>query len=382
MKMTRMVCLFLLSSLLLWASLVYSASYVPLRWCGKHSWSWCAGTGPMADPTDVKNAMNQFSSNAISRWDDEVVNIKKRFALVWGQGLGTEIRKNFSSNESLKEFQANGIRDMVLNYVNAGTIIDSQKTFGPPARNKNLEDMIEISAQFQGSQKAANLLINKNDSNFQVYENKWSTILQARSQIADMDSENITSELLFPSIRTLKPGQIGQSSNLHKRILDPLPIPMAKSDADNHKKERGQKLRAAQMLVPQRIVFENMIDFAPSMDADRAKIVYQKMTGKTETPDFVKDGKISRAAMTTLLVNSKFSNPNWYAELGEKNSTAMLRERLIMKAFEIEQQKQRLKSLQSAAMVLAQSMAGKENGRYTPYIQALRNQVWLNNIRN
>jgi hypothetical protein len=336
----------------------------------------------MADPTDVKNAMNQFSSNAISRWDDEVVNIKKRFALVWGQGLGTEIRKNFSSNESLKEFQANGIRDMVLNYVNAGTIIDSQKTFGPPARNKNLEDMIEISAQFQGSQKAANLLINKNDSNFQVYENKWSTILQARSQIADMDSENITSELLFPSIRTLKPGQIGQSSNLHKRILDPLPIPMAKSDADNHKKERGQKLRAAQMLVPQRIVFENMIDFAPSMDADRAKIVYQKMTGKTETPDFVKDGKISRAAMTTLLVNSKFSNPNWYAELGEKNSTAMLRERLIMKAFEIEQQKQRLKSLQSAAMVLAQSMAGKENGRYTPYIQALRNQVWLNNIRN
>jgi hypothetical protein len=60
----------------------------------------------------------------------------------------------------------------------------------------------------------------------------------------------------------------------------------------------------------------------------------------------------------------------------------MLRERLIMKAFEIEQQKQRLKSLQSAAMVLAQSMAGKENGRYTPYIQALRNQVWLNNIRN
>lgn len=380
MKMTRAVCLFLLSSLLLWASLVYSASYVPLRWCGKHS--WCAGTGPMADPTDVKNAMNQFSSDAISRWDDEVVNIKKRFALVWGQGLGTEIRKNFSSNESLKEFQANGIRDMVLNYVNAGTIIDSQKTFGPPARNKNLEDMIEISAQFQGSQKAANLLINKNNSDFQVYENKWSTILQARSQIADMDSENITSELLFPSVRTLEPGQIGQSSNLHKRILDPLPLVLAKSDADNHKKERGQKIRAAQMLVPQRIVFENMIDFAPSMDADRAKIVYQKMTGKTETPDFVKDGKISRAAMTTLLVNSKFSNPNWYAELGEKNSTAMLRERLIMKAFEIEQQKQRLKSLQSAAMVLAQSMAGKENGRYTPYIQALRNQVWFNNIRN
>lgn len=380
MKTTRVACLFLLSSLLLWASLVYSASYVPLRWCGKHS--WCAGTGPMADPTDVKNAMNQFSSDAISRWDDEVVNIKKRFALVWGQGLGTEIRKNFSSNESLKEFQANGIRDMVLNYVNAGTIIDSQKTFGPPARNKNLEDMIEISAQFQGSQKAANLLINKNNSDFQVYENKWSTILQARSQIADMDSENITSELLFPSVRTLEPGQIGQSSNLHKRILDPLPLVLAKSDADNHKKERGQKIRAAQMLVPQRIVFENMIDFAPSMDADRAKIVYQKMTGKTETPDFVKDGKISRAAMTTLLVNSKFSNPNWYAELGEKNSTAMLRERLIMKAFEIEQQKQRLKSLQSAAMVLAQSMAGKENGRYTPYIQALRNQVWFNNIRN
>lgn len=380
MKTTRVACLFLLSSLLLWASLAYSASYVPLRWCGKHS--WCAGTGPMADPTDVKNAMNQFSSDAISRWDDEVVNIKKRFALVWGQGLGTEIRKNFSSNESLKEFQANGIRDMVLNYVNAGTIIDSQKTFGPPARNKNLEDMIEISAQFQGSQKAANLLINKKNSDFQVYENKWSTILQARSQIADMDSENITSELLFPSVRTLEPGQIGQSSNLHKRILDPLPLVLAKSDADNHKKERGQKIRAAQMLVPQRIVFENMIDFAPSMDADRAKIVYQKMTGKTETPDFVKDGKISRAAMTTLLVNSKFSNPNWYAELGEKNSTAMLRERLIMKAFEIEQQKQRLKSLQSAAMVLAQSMAGKENGRYTPYIQALRNQVWFNNIRN
>lgn len=380
MKMTRVACLFLLSSLLLWASLAYSASYVPMRWCGDHR--WCAGTGPMADPTDVKNAMNQFSSDAISRWDDEVVNIKKRFALVWGQGLGTEIRKNFSSNESLKEFQANGIRDMVLNYVNAGTIIDSQKTFGPPARNKNLEDMIEISAQFQGSQKADNLLINKNNSDFQVYENKWSTILQARSQIADMDSENITSELLFPSVRTLEPGQIGQSSNLHKRILDPLPLVLAKSDADNHKKERGQKIRAAQMLVPQRIVFENMIDFAPSMDADRAKIVYQKMTGKTETPDFVKDGKISRAAMTTLLVNSKFSNPNWYAELGEKNSTAMLRERLIMKAFEIEQQKQRLKSLQSAAMVLAQSMAGKENGRYTPYIQALRNQVWFNNIRN
>jgi hypothetical protein len=380
MKMTRVACLFLLSSLLLWASLAYSASYVPLRWCGKHS--WCAGTGPMADPTDVKNAMNQFSSDAISRWDDEVVNIKKRFALVWGQGLGTEIRKNFSSNESLVKWQTKSIRKMLVEMGSVKGLIEGQLLWGTPARNKNLEDMIEISEQYQGSQKTVNLLIHKNDSDFQVYENKWDTILESRSQIESLDPEKISSDYIFPSSQTFGLDQIKDAAVLHKQILDPVPIPLAKSTSSDKKLESSRKLRAAQMLVPQRIVFENMIDFAPSMDADRAKVIYQKMTGKTETPDFVKDGKISRAALMKLLTDSKFENPIWYATLGAKNKTFMIRERLIMKALKLEQQKQQLKNLQLMAMVMAQTMAGKENKYHAPLVNALKNQVWLNNIRN
>jgi predicted DNA-binding protein YlxM (UPF0122 family) len=380
MKMLRVASLCLLSCLFVWVSIAFSASYVPLRWCGKHH--WCAGTGPMADPTDVKKAMDQFARDAISRWDDEVINIEKRFASVWGQGLGTEIRKNRLSDESLKEFQANSIRDMVLDYMNADSIVDSQKIFGPQARNENLEDMIEISSQYQVSRKAADQLINKNDSDFQVYENKWDTILEARSQITDMEQENINSEFLFPSTRTFAPEQIESVSKLHKQILDPLPIPMAKSTADFSKKDRSQKIRAAMNLVPQRIVFENLIDFAPSMDAARAIAVYQKMTGDTGTPEFVKNGKISRAAMMKVLSDSKFANPNWYAELGGKNKTAMLRERLIMKAFKIEQQMQQLNDLQSRVMAFAQYLSGKENKFYERSTYFLSDQVRLNKIRN
>lgn len=365
----------LLYNFLFFSAPVMGATWVPSRSCGKHS--WCAGTGPMASPDDLNGSMDVFIDQSNNWLDTEIINIENKFEVVWGYGLGTELQKNRKSRESLIENQNIQFRDMFVEFLSADSAIDAQRQFGPYARTADLENMVNISSQWQAGEKAKKELVQTHETEFKAFENKWDTVFSASNNLYLKDATKINSEYIFPSSGTFSLDQMKPVQALTELLLNPIPLPQV--DIPENTKgydEAEKKIHAAQGILPERIFFENVVRFSPIIPAgDEITKITHSMGSADKIPEGVKDGKISQVALLTLLSNNKAANPTWYASLVEKNIDGLLRDLIIIKSIKLEEQRQALQITQMTAMLLAQRQANKENQYYIPLLKELHRQT-------
>ena len=71
------------------------------------------------------------------------------------------------------------------------------------------------------------------------------------------------------------------------------------------------------------------------------------------TPPGVVDGKLSQAALYNLLSQLRVGNPNWSNNIGEMNDTGLLRELVMIQAFQFELTRQNNEKLDRIALALA-----------------------------
>ena len=158
----------------------------------------------------------------------------------------------------------------------------------------------------------------------------------------DQPSERESLDALFPLQSTLTEDQVAQAHEAVKTLANPRPLPVVTEE--QKETPAGQTYAAARKIHEERIaaVMESLnnhvVYHAPTLPEDVTTWAENQWSeaGGSGTPPGIVDGKLSEAGLYRLLSQMRVGNPNWFAQIATATDTGLLRELVIMQAFQME----------------------------------------------
>ncbi len=154
--------------------------------------------------------------------------------------------------------------------------------------------------------------------------------------------EQETVDSIFPLNTTLTEEQVSQAHESVKTLANPRPLPVV---TDEQKETpSGQVYAAARKVHEARI--ETVMDtlnshvamHSPTMPDDITEWAKNQWNeaGGSGTPPGLVDDKLSEAGLYKLLSQMRMGNPNWFTQISEATDTGLLRELVLLQAFQFE----------------------------------------------
>ena len=158
----------------------------------------------------------------------------------------------------------------------------------------------------------------------------------------DQPSEQESLNALFPLGGTLTEEQVAQAHEAVKTLANPRPLPVVTDEQKNT--PAGQTYAAARKIHEERVaaVMESLnnhvVYHAPTLPDDVTAWAENQWSeaGGSGTPPGIVDGKLSEAGLYKLLSQMRTGNPNWFAQIATATDAGLLRELVIMQAFQME----------------------------------------------
>lgn len=320
----------------------------------------CSSTSSIATPMGVNLAAQQAISevNAFTAAESMIINNNIRDT---GKAITAEIKKNRKTTTKLFENQNSTLHSFLTQFGSAQAELKNQDRVGKFARFDNLCVGPEIGAGVQIGKKAEKKLAAKLETDSKTYNNFWKNPSKLLEYHAGKNAEKINADVLFPANKTLHPDNLKYAQDITELIINPLPevqLPdTGKDKTAGKKRDVLQKQKKALLAIPQLVFNRFLAAISPTLPLGNTATKLHQQMGNTGTPEEVIDGKISPYAFLTLASDSRFANPNWYAELAEKNTKALLSESLAMDAARLEIQNRMLELTQLQTLMAAQQNA-------------------------
>ena len=158
----------------------------------------------------------------------------------------------------------------------------------------------------------------------------------------DQPSQQESLDALFPLGVTLTEDQVAQAHETIKTLANPRPLPVV-TDAQKET-PAGQTYAAARKIHEERVaaVMESLnnhvVYHAPTLPEDVTTWAENQWSeaGGSGTPPGLVDGKLSEAGLYRLLSQMRVGNPNWFAQIATATDAGLLRELVVMQAFQME----------------------------------------------
>ena len=158
----------------------------------------------------------------------------------------------------------------------------------------------------------------------------------------EQPSEQESLDALFPLQSTLTEDQVAQAHEAVKTLANPRPLPVATDEQKNT--PAGQTYAAARKIHEERgaAVMESLnkhvVYHAPTLPDDVTAWAENQWSeaGGSGTPPGIVNGKLSEAGLYKLLSQMRVGNPNWFAQVASATDAGLLRELVIMQAFQLE----------------------------------------------
>ena len=191
-------------------------------------------------------------------------------------------------------------------------------------------------------------------------------------------------DALFPLQSTLTEDQVAQAHESIKTLANPRPLPVV---TDAHKNTpAGQTYAAAKKIHEGRLatVMESLnshvVYHSPTLPDDVTTWAQTQWSeaGGSGTPPGIVDGKLSEAGLYKLLSQMRVGNPNWFMQIATATDAGLLREMVVMQAFQFELNRKNAELLDRLAVIASldyltrmESATGKEmNDLYTRMVGA------------
>lgn len=158
----------------------------------------------------------------------------------------------------------------------------------------------------------------------------------------DHPTEKETLDALFPLHDTLTEDQVAQAHESVKTLANPRPLPVLTDEQKDT--PAGQTYAAARKIHEGRIAAvteslnSHVVYHAPTLPEDVAAWAQNQWSeaGGSGTPPGIVDGKLSEAGLYKLLSQMRVGNPNWFAQIATATDAGLLREMVVMQAFQME----------------------------------------------
>jgi len=200
----------------------------------------------------------------------------------------------------------------------------------------------------------------------------------------DHPSEKEVVEALFPLEITLTEDQVAQAHESVKTLANPQPLPVP-TDTQKHTPS-GQTYAAAKKIHESRLatVMESLnnhvVYHSPTLPDDVTVWAQNQWSeaGGSGTPPGLVDGKLSEAGLYKLLSQMRVGNPNWFTQVAAATDAGLLRELVVMQAFQFELARKNMELLDRLGVIASldyltrmESVTGKEmNDLYSRMVGA------------
>lgn len=189
-------------------------------------------------------------------------------------------------------------------------------------------------------------------------------------------------DAFYPLQSTLTEDQVVQAHEAIKTLSNPRPMPVITKEQRNT--PSGQTYSVARDVYDGRLatITENLnnhvVYHAPTLPEDVtawAEEQWEEAGGSGTAPGLV-EGKLSEAGLYKLLSQMRVGNPNWFMQIAAMTETGLLRELVLMQAFQFELTRKNTELLDRIAFVTSfdtimhmEETSGKElNDLYTRMI--------------
>ena len=158
----------------------------------------------------------------------------------------------------------------------------------------------------------------------------------------DQPTEKETLAALFPLQTTLTEDQVAQAHEAVKTLANPRPLPVVTEE--QKETPAGQTYAAARKIHEERVAAvmeslnQHVVYHAPTLPDDVTAWAENQWSeaGGSGTPPGLVDGKLSEAGLYKLLSQMRTGNPNWFVQVASATDAGLLRELVIMQAFQLE----------------------------------------------
>lgn len=159
---------------------------------------------------------------------------------------------------------------------------------------------------------------------------------------AEQPSEQESLEALFPLQGTLTEDQTAQAHEAIKTLGNPRPLPVVtdtqKETPAGQTYEAARKIHENRRAVAMEALNNHVVLHSPTLPDDVTAWAENQWSeaGGSGTPPGLVDGKLSEAGLYKLLSQMRVGNPNWFVQVASATDAGLLRELVIMQAFQLE----------------------------------------------
>ncbi len=158
----------------------------------------------------------------------------------------------------------------------------------------------------------------------------------------DHPTEKETVDAIFPLDTTLTEDQVAQAHESVKTLANPRPLPVVtdeqKETAAGQIYAASRKVHEGRMETVMDALNSHVAFHSPTLPDDVtswAKNQWSEAGGSGTPPGLVND-KLSEAGLHKLLSQMRIGNPNWFTQISEATDTGLLREIVMLQAFQYE----------------------------------------------
>jgi|GEM_PF-616771 len=284
---------------------------------------------------------------------------------------------------ALKESNAAAIKGQAV----AGEVMKTEDMYGKAAQPAGLCGATSVGAGIQlGAQAGREIHGTMRDRQLAYSNTPGAKPLEFLNRVLadDHPTEKEVVDALFPLQSTLTEEQVAQAHESIKTLANPRPLPVVTDSQKNT--PAGQTYAAAKKIHEGRLatVMESLnshvVYHAPTLPEDVTAWAQNQWSeaGGSGTPPGIVDGKLSEAGLYKLLSQMRVGNPNWFTQIAAATDTGLLREMVVMQAFQFELNRKNTELLDRLAVIASldyltrmESATGKEmNDLYTRMVGA------------
>jgi len=227
----------------------------------------------------------------------------------------------------------------------AGEALKTEDMYGKAAQPAGLCGSSSLGAGIQlGVQAGQQIHLTMREKQFEYANKEGARPVEYLDRIVaeDHPTEKEIVDSLFPVGSTLTDDQVVQAHESIKTIANPRPLPMVtesqKTTPAGQTYTAARKIHEGRLGTVMEALNSHVVYHAPTLPEDVTTWAVNQWTeaGGSGTPPGIVDGKLSEAGLYKLLSQMRAGNPNWYSQIATATDAGLLRELVMMQAFQFE----------------------------------------------
>lgn len=305
--------------------------------------SWAAGCGCGSIQAMLTSTKSQIVQAVNAYTAAEAQAIRSEILLAAQNIIGTlkaESATIVRALVALKESNAAALKGQAV----AGEAMKTEDLYGKAAQPAGLCGSSSLGAGIQLGARAGQEIHATMREKQREYVNTPKKPVEFLQRVLadDQPSDQESLDALFPLESTMTEEQTVQAHEAVKTLANPRPLPVV---TDNQKDtpagqtyEAARKIHERRRAVAMEALNNHVVLHAPTLPDDVtawAENQWSEAGGSGTAPGIV-DGKLSEAGLYKLLSQMRVGNPNWFSQIASATDAGLLRELVIMQAFQLE----------------------------------------------